>query len=437
MRQLLLSLVLAVLASDALAGLPGHPTGPALSAVGPVPPEIRAFIARLGADDFRAREDAGKALLAMGERTLPALKAARGTVTDPEARRRVEELIRRIRTERLTTPRRVTLRGVDLPLNDVVAEIARQSGYPIQSAGTANPTLTLDLAGVPFLEAVDRVCAAAGLSVRQPTDAPGRLTLSASDTHDPHAAYAGPFRAVALTISSGRYLPLFGQRRNRPTPREAEEVRLKFLLFAEPRTTVLALGPPVVTKAVDDTGTLLLPDRQSDEARTPHAWNGLHCHDFAVSLRRDNRGSDTIRQLRCKVPVVILSEVLPEVVVEDLLRVKKKKFAGRTLDLEVITAEFDNNRLTVDLTLRRQQGDPDDSGWTTDLPQRLQVADAAGARYAFEGQTSLDAGPYAVTWRMQYTAGGRTLGKPARLSLVEFVTITRDVEFTFKDIPLP
>ncbi len=56
---------------------------------------VPRLIARLGADDFGAREEASRALLELGEDAIPFLEAARDA-GDPEVRQRIRLLLRRI-----------------------------------------------------------------------------------------------------------------------------------------------------------------------------------------------------------------------------------------------------------------------------------------------------------------------------------------------------
>ncbi|HZZ79850.1 MAG TPA: hypothetical protein VFE62_15130 [Gemmataceae bacterium] len=59
--------------------------------------EIAKWIAQLGAADFRTREQAGKMLEMLGEKSLPELRKAKGNGT-PESNRRVDLVIERIET---------------------------------------------------------------------------------------------------------------------------------------------------------------------------------------------------------------------------------------------------------------------------------------------------------------------------------------------------
>ncbi|MCS7161128.1 MAG: hypothetical protein RMJ19_11715, partial [Gemmatales bacterium] len=61
----------------------------------PVSPEqIAKLIAQLGAPTFQEREQASKALEAIGEAALPALKEAAEKSTDAEVKRRASDLVR-------------------------------------------------------------------------------------------------------------------------------------------------------------------------------------------------------------------------------------------------------------------------------------------------------------------------------------------------------
>src|SRR4051812_25546816 len=89
--------------------------------------EVETLAARLGDKDFRARQAAGKALEDIGEAALPALRRAADS-GDEEVRRRAEVLARKIERAALLAPRRVTLALKGRPVDEVVKELARQSG---------------------------------------------------------------------------------------------------------------------------------------------------------------------------------------------------------------------------------------------------------------------------------------------------------------------
>ena len=408
---------------------------------------VAPLIAQLGSPDYRAREKAGRDLLALGDRALPALKAALPTVEDPEANRRLQVIVAKLDGDRLRSPRRVTLKVTDKSPKEIVTEIARQSGYVIRCDDEGHPKvrLSFDLAGVPFWEALDKVCDAAGLIVSEQGE-DGSLAVYYNDTYNPHVCYDGPFKVVATNVNSGRGLQLAGLSRRQPNPRQPEYLNLNLSLLSEPKAAVVGIGTPVVTKAVDDRGGSLAPPPDGSPA-------GLHDSlylgaapafrsfntNFGLSLVRPDRAAESVKELRGKVPVMLLAEVRPEITVPDLLKVRKKRFAGRTVELDVITADFQNDVLTLDLTFRRRGGDPDDYGWLNTLAVRTEVLDAAGAKLRFNGVNNQNNGPGVCGMQLQFTTqGGATkAGKPATLQFVEWVTVTRDVNFVLKDLPLP
>jgi hypothetical protein len=131
---------------------------------------IARLVGRLGSSSFEERQEAARALDAVGGPALAALRAAeRGP--DAEVRRRARDLIQRIErreeTARVLRPQRLRLVYKDTPLPEAVADFSRQSGAQIQLSGAraqaAKQTVTLDTGETTYWEALARFCAAAGL----------------------------------------------------------------------------------------------------------------------------------------------------------------------------------------------------------------------------------------------------------------------------------
>src|SRR5262249_12542871 len=110
---------------------------PSPAAEGPDSQRIAGLIARLGSGTFREREEAPRALEAVGAPALPALRQAARS-SDPEVRRRAEELVRRItepvESAKLVAPSRIRLNYQNTPVEQAVKDLAKQSGYPISLA---------------------------------------------------------------------------------------------------------------------------------------------------------------------------------------------------------------------------------------------------------------------------------------------------------------
>jgi len=137
--------------------------GPAENAV---PPNIGQLIAQLGSLKFKEREAAAAALETAGIAALPALQAA-SINKDPEIRRRAEKLLtqfqKRQETAEALKPTLIHLDYDETPLAQAVADLARQSGFPIQLAsGTSNRqerAVTLRTDETTFWQALDLFCA--------------------------------------------------------------------------------------------------------------------------------------------------------------------------------------------------------------------------------------------------------------------------------------
>ena len=421
-------------------------TAPAFAAP-PDPAKVEALVAQLGSPDYRAREKAGRDLLALGDRALPSLKAALPTLADPEANRRLQVIVEQIDSARLRAPRRVTLKVTNKKPQDVLAEIAKQTGYTIRYDGgndMPGTRLSFDFADVPFWEAIDRVCDAAGLTIGEQGDE-AALVASFTDQYSPHVSYDGPFKVVATNFNSGRGLQLSGLSRRQPTPRQPEYLSLNLTVISEPKAPVVGIGTPTLTKAVDDRGVSLVPVGEAADAPHESFYLGgspmfrSFNTNFGVGLVRTDRTAETVKEIRGKVPVQLLADTRPEIVVPELLKVKKQRFTGRSVELEVVSADFRNDLLTLEFQFRRRGGDPDDYTWLNTLAQRVEVLDAAGAKLRPNGVTNQTNGPGVCGMTVQFTVPGGTakVGKPATLQFVEWVTVTRDVNFVLKDVPLP
>jgi hypothetical protein len=327
-----------------------------------------------------------------------------------------------------------------------LAEIARQSGYAVQlnAGGDEKATFSFDWADVPFWKALDEVCDAAGLSVQQQDD-DGNLQVFFTDSYNPHTCYHGPFKVVATNINSGKNVSLSGINRKQGNPRQPEYLNLNFTVQAEPKAPLVGTGTVELTKAVDDKGNSLLQP-PADPGADPFSTSFYpiqpgfrsYAQGFAVGLFRSDRAAAEIKEVRGKVQVAVLSEVRPELVIDDLLAVKKKRFAGRTAEVEVTAADYQNDVLSLEVAIRQRNGDPDDYGWMNTVFQRLEVLDRDGKKFQFNGVNNQNTGPGVATLSMQFAhPPGKKVGKPARLQLVEWLTVTKDVEFHFQDIPLP
>ena len=133
-------------------------------------PAISEMIKSLGDSSFEVREKAEKDLGLAGEPALEQLRKERKS-EDPEIRRRVEALIKKIEMEsdnkKLIDPKKITMKHSDAPVTDVIADLVKQSGYRIiledKSRALETKKISVELKGVPFWEALETISMKANL----------------------------------------------------------------------------------------------------------------------------------------------------------------------------------------------------------------------------------------------------------------------------------
>lgn len=401
--------------------------------------EIQAAVERLGSDDFRVRERAGELLAKVGDRALPLLKAALQTSDDPEVTRRLQVLTKQFEIDRLTKPRRVTVSAKNRPVKEVLAELATQTGYKIRVENvTERMPITFECQEMPILEAVDQVCERAGV-VSNIDDNDGAIVISIGDSSNPYTMYTGPFRIVATNVNANRSLQLSGLPRRSPLPPQPEFLNISFMVQSEPKTPLLNVGQPIVTKAIDDKGNSLIVAESANELTVGSAGaNRCYSVGFNCAVNHPARQATTIKELRAKVAVEVLAENRIDLVIENIQAANGKKFVGRSLTIEVGKMTTQNNEVKLALTVRRNNGNPDDYSWLNGLHQRLELLDTNGVKYQSLGLEIQSNGPNVTTFQMQFIKPpNRKIGKPSQLHCIEWVPLSREIEFTFKDIPLP
>ncbi len=133
-------------------------------------PAISEMIKSLGDSSFEVREKAEKDLGLAGEPALEQLRKARKS-EDPEIRRRTESLIKKIETEsdnkKLIDPKKITMKHVDAPVTEVIADLVKQSGYRIvledKSRALESKKISVEMKDASFWEALQTISVNANL----------------------------------------------------------------------------------------------------------------------------------------------------------------------------------------------------------------------------------------------------------------------------------
>jgi len=139
----------------------------------PTPNQVEQLVAQLGSPAYRERVAASRALDALGDVAIDALRRA-GHSADAETRRRAVELVERIErratTARLLAPATFTLDIHQLSRNDAIAEFNKLTGATVRlhstdAVGTTGRRVSLRTGPVTFWDALEQLCKAA--SVRE------------------------------------------------------------------------------------------------------------------------------------------------------------------------------------------------------------------------------------------------------------------------------
>jgi len=143
-------------------------------------PAISEMIQALGNASFELREKAEKDLGLVGETALEQLRKARKS-EDPEIRRRVESLIKKIEmvsdNKKLIDPKKITMKHLDSSVTEVIADLVKQSGYRIvledKSRALETKKITVEMKDAPFWEALEIIAIKANLVEIANLKAPG------------------------------------------------------------------------------------------------------------------------------------------------------------------------------------------------------------------------------------------------------------------------
>jgi len=417
---------------------------------------VEQLIKDLGSDDYRTREKAGRELVAKGEKVLPNMRAALSSTDNPEVQRRLLVMVRKMDFERLVTPKFIKMSFKNKTTKEVLAEISRQTGYKIEYVENGRPTeskYTFEFDNVPFWQALDKVATAAGcVAINDYND--DAIQVSNQESTNPYVAYAGPYRFLATNINSNKNVQLSGINRRGGGQVRQEYMNLNFQIQSEPKNPMLGITQVDLIAAADEFGGTLIPPKDPNNRMNFYNNNGVfrgHNTYGAVNLSRGDKAATTIKILKGKVGINLLSGTIPEIVVSDPLKVKNKTFTGRTVEIEFGSlTEVANNKghYQLELTIKKLGvNDPDrgeDFNWMNSVWQKIEVLDSAGKRYHTYGANNFNNNNGAtVQLTIPFNPEDPRTGQPAKLGppvkvlVNEWLSVVHEVTFEFKDIPLP
>jgi hypothetical protein len=247
---------------------------------------------------------------------------------------------------------------------------------------------------------------------------------------------------VAQGFQYHRSIEFANVARNAPVPgQRSEQLTFRFMVIVEPRMPMLWMGKPILTEAVDENNNSLIPpDSANDNERQAYHDRG-YFHDAWINLVRVGRDSQTVKRLRGIVPVRLLVEQAPDLVVDKVLQAKGQRLKSESAELEVeeVKENKDNgrNRYDVKFSVRNLRGDGGlDYNFYSSVRYRMELQDAKGVKYSWGGG-GWGGNENAVRGTFSFNHPGGEAGPPAKLVFYAWNTLYHRVPFEFRDLPLP
>jgi hypothetical protein len=335
---------------------------------------VDELIGKLGSAKFTDRDRATRELEILGPKALKQLRAA-VLSGDAEIRFRASLLVRKIEDQQLTAallaPKRVHLSVKNVSVAEAVAELAKQSGYPIKLVGNVasltNQKITLDTGDTTFWDALEQLSAKGGLVETMTNPVQDELLKKMEKKAGGPAGFADPSSGIQLTAGDPPDSPVLHLGSVRPRLIEAKtknndvsgEVEVILEVNAEPRLEGFgSAGQPRVLKAVDGQGQMLavLPQPIAEQFEFGGFVNGngnfrgngnvvmvngnvvssmggplLHGGPFQVKLRLAPaaRPAKVLKELSGTLIVQTVVDAEPRVIVDKILQAAGQSAKGK------------------------------------------------------------------------------------------------------------
>jgi hypothetical protein len=426
--------------------------------------DIARWIKDLHSDRFVVREKAMKALEKAGEPALKPLAEAEKS-SALEVQRRARQLIDRIETAAAVGPTLVRLNLKDTPVPKAVEELSRQGRLKLELLPQQGPgrqqlegkKITLDLGRVPYWEALEKLCAAAGLTYA-PRDV-NTLQLQACEGGPAlrvPTATSGAFRlrVTALNYHRGLTFPGAGGPPGVGPAARSESLSATLDVMAEPHIKVLGLGTPSIQEARDEEGqSLVLPGVAGGPINRSHAFYGgpmvVQIMQTTANLRPPTRPAATLKVLKGVLSVEVMSHRKPLVRVDKILAGKKKVFEGKNgltlvlLQVQEQGPQNGNIRFALTGDWAKVRGEIQGAGQPNNLEAFrpcFELTDADGrplnVNVNFNYMPFPNQGQDVLEGNLYYSAGANT-GAPTRFSFYGFRRVQVSLPFELRDVPLP
>jgi hypothetical protein len=419
---------------------------------------VETLIRELGHSKYRTRENAQKKLAKYNTEVLPILLQARKKTADLEVIRRLDGLIPNLERTALLKPTLVTLHVDKKPFKDVLAALSKETGYGIDMDNNANnDVFTFHFDKKPFWEVLDKISKEAKLSI-YPYNYYGnsndRIRLvSYGSPPGPHVQYRGSFRFVPTGFNYQRNINFTASYYNKGiSDQRTESLTLNFTIHAELKLPFLQVGQATVKSGFDEKKRSMAPKVQTvtttyyDRSMYSEFGSGQrsYSHSLSVNLVRPSRDSKTAKLIQGEIPVLLLSKQTPEIVIDNIVNVKKRKFQGRrtTIDIDQVTAgnNWGNGMMyQIQMSVKEDSNSPNnDYAWANSLQHRLELMDAKGNKYWTWNSNLWNRGARFANGSIWFRPpDGVQIGPPVKLVYNQWTSLQHTLKFEFKDLPLP
>jgi hypothetical protein len=407
-------------------------------------PTTQQLIEQLGHERYSVREKAYKMLQLRGPSVLSELKKAI-THKEDEVRTRAAKLISILEKLAALETKRVTLQVDQEPLSVVLHQIQKQTGYQVASkAQNDDKRYSFHRKGISFWDAIEEIRKAAKVPLtvstpmfpiqtdffNRPLELRGRL-----------ASNSGPFRIELVKIHENKYVS-FDDPTQEESPTQADPlVTFSFEVRAEPKFFILSTNQPIIESITDEHGNQVslasLTTGQQGQLRdsndaigriiNPSGRTGNGILD--ATIKRLSIKLDKIKELKGRIPVVVIVDRKDRILSEKLPQLKQKK-----IDTHQGTVEIANIRQPSKDKFRLRFVHPFHDGGL--LGHRFRIIDENGNPIVGtrNGGNAFNPESLDYEYTIPHQAGENS---PLKLVFDEWIIVDYEIPFVFKDIPLP
>ena len=305
--------------------------------------QVRRLAHQLDSRELAGREAAERELIELGIEVLDHLPGPDDRVSAEVAQRvqRIRQKLQRAMAEKSARESRISLKGDQMPLSEVLAAIEKQTGNKVVDLRGRfgppgeDPKLTVDFDDAPFWSTMDRILDRAELSLYAYGDEKALNIVSRPPEQLPRtgrASYSGPFRFEPIRIEAVRDL------------RNPMGERLAILLEVswEPRIAPISLQFPLDRiKAVDENGNPLPIDAKQAKLEVPGDSETM-ATELRIPFELPSRDVKKIARLEGTLKALVQGKV-ESFRFEDLPDAKnvEKRTAGVTVTLQQVRKNHD------------------------------------------------------------------------------------------------